>query len=151
MPTRTVGKSAMIPDVSSLRIPVRYLANLLTAGKEEPVLLALERMLAMRAYKRSETVHGERDSELLARSAWTTPPCRTCTASWPSPTTRTASWCPAATRKWSRTASTRRAAAASPSATAAGGVSEGSLFGKKPQGSEIFIDMPKSRKKAAAA
>ena len=49
MPTRTVGKSAMIPDVSSLRIPVRYLANLLTAGKEEPVLLALERMLAMRA------------------------------------------------------------------------------------------------------
>ena len=118
MPTRTVGKSAMIPDVSSLRIPVRYLANLLTAGKEEPVLLALERMLAMRAYKRSETVHGELDSELLARSAWTTPPCRTCTASWPSPTTRTASWCRAATRKWSRTASTRRAAAASPSATA---------------------------------
>ena len=66
MPTRTVGKSAMIPDVSSLRIPVRYLANLLTAGKEEPVLLALERMLAMRAYKRSETVHGERTA-LLAR------------------------------------------------------------------------------------
>ena len=32
-----------------------------------------------------------------------------------------------------------------------GGVSEGSLFGKKPLGSEIFIDMPKSRKKAAAA
>jgi nitrate reductase beta subunit len=31
-----------------------------------------------------------------------------------------------------------------------GGVSEGTLFGRKPQGSEIFIEMPKSRKKAAS-
>jgi nitrate reductase beta subunit len=30
-----------------------------------------------------------------------------------------------------------------------GGTSEGSLFGKKPQGSVVFADMPKSRKKAA--
>jgi len=45
-----------MPDVRSLRIPLRYLANLLTAGKEEPVALALERMLAMRAYMRSKTV-----------------------------------------------------------------------------------------------
>ena len=29
-------------------------------------------------------------------------------------------------------------------------VSEGTLFGRKPQGSEIFIEMPKSRKKATA-
>jgi nitrate reductase beta subunit len=28
-----------------------------------------------------------------------------------------------------------------------GGTSEGSLFGKKPQGSVVFADMPKSRKK----
>jgi nitrate reductase beta subunit len=47
-----------LPDVRSLRIPVRYLANLLTAGKEEPVLSALERMLAMRAYMRAKTVDG---------------------------------------------------------------------------------------------
>src|SRR5690554_6891452 len=59
MPHRTVGGSDIIPDVASLRIPVRYLANLLTAGKEEPVVHALERLLAMRAYKRRETVHGE--------------------------------------------------------------------------------------------
>ena len=37
-----------MPDVKSLRIPVRYLANLLTAGNEPPVVQALERMLAMR-------------------------------------------------------------------------------------------------------
>lgn len=47
-----------IPDVRSLRIPVKYLANMLTAGKEEPVTLALERMLAMRAYMRGKTVDG---------------------------------------------------------------------------------------------
>jgi nitrate reductase beta subunit len=47
-----------MPDVRSLRIPMRYLANLLTAGKEEPVAGALERMLAMRAYMRAKTVGG---------------------------------------------------------------------------------------------
>jgi len=47
-----------MPDVRSLRIPVRYLANMLTAGDEAPVVAALERMLAMRAYMRSKTVDG---------------------------------------------------------------------------------------------
>ena len=47
-----------LPDVRSLRIPVQYLANMLTAGKEEPVVQALERMMAMRAYMRSKTVDG---------------------------------------------------------------------------------------------
>ncbi|MDN5788319.1 nitrate reductase subunit beta [Pseudorhodobacter sp.] len=47
-----------MPDVKSLRIPVQYLANLLTAGDEAPVISALERMLAMRAYMRSKTVDG---------------------------------------------------------------------------------------------
>src|SRR5262249_10506413 len=45
----SIGGVGDIPDVRSLRIPVRYLANLLTAGDEEPVVRALERMLAMRA------------------------------------------------------------------------------------------------------
>lgn len=56
------GKLAMddfIPNVRSLRIPVRYLANLLTAGKEAPIVSALERMLAMRAYMRAKTVEGQ--------------------------------------------------------------------------------------------
>lgn len=53
-----IGLNGDMPDVNSLRIPVRYLANLLTAGKEEPIVSALERMLAMRGYMRSKTVDG---------------------------------------------------------------------------------------------
>ena len=49
-----------IPDVRSLRIPVRYLANLLTAGAEAPIVAALERMLAMRIYFRQRQL-GEGD------------------------------------------------------------------------------------------
>jgi len=44
-----IGEVDGLPDVRSLRIPVRYLANLLTAGAEAPVIAALERMLAARA------------------------------------------------------------------------------------------------------
>ena len=43
---------------SQLRIPVKYLANLLTAGDTLPVERALERMLAMRAYQRAKHVDG---------------------------------------------------------------------------------------------
>jgi len=61
------GKIAVnhgMPDVSSLRIPLRYLANLLTAGDEAPVARALERMLAMRAYMRAKTVGGVTEEEI---------------------------------------------------------------------------------------
>jgi nitrate reductase beta subunit len=53
-----VGTNGEIPDVNQLRIPVKYLANLLTAGDTFPVVRALERMLAMRAYQRSKHVDG---------------------------------------------------------------------------------------------
>ncbi|WP_308873149.1 nitrate reductase subunit beta [Thiothrix subterranea] len=57
-----IGYDGVLPDVDSLRIPVRYLANLLTAGDEEPVKLALKRLMAMRQYKRAETVEGIHDT-----------------------------------------------------------------------------------------
>jgi nitrate reductase beta subunit len=60
-----VGANGVIPDVKSLRIPVKYLANMLTAGDEKPVVTALERMLAMRAYKRSQNVDGIKDEGVL--------------------------------------------------------------------------------------
>jgi len=53
-----IGVDGEMPDVRSLRIPVRYLSNLLTAGKDEPVVQGLERMLAMRGYMRAKTVDG---------------------------------------------------------------------------------------------
>ena len=62
-----IGMDGDIPDVRSLRIPVQYLANLLTAGKEEPVVLGLERMLAMRSYMRSKTVDNELNTAVLDR------------------------------------------------------------------------------------
>ena len=63
-----IGVDGEMPDVKSLRIPVRYLANLLTAGKEAPVVSALERMLAMRAYMRAKTIDGVID-EVVAETA----------------------------------------------------------------------------------
>ena len=55
-----------LPDVDSLRIPVRYLANLLTAGNEAPVAGALKRMLAMRAWFRARQLGQPQDAGLLA-------------------------------------------------------------------------------------
>ncbi len=62
-----IGKDGAMPDVRNLRIPLRYLANMLTAGDEAPVAAALERMLAMRAYMRSKTVEGVTDEAIAAR------------------------------------------------------------------------------------
>jgi len=53
-----VGTNGEIPDVNQLRIPVKYLANLLTAGDTAPVVRSLERLLAMRAYQRAKHVDG---------------------------------------------------------------------------------------------
>jgi nitrate reductase beta subunit len=60
-----IGMNGIIPDVGSLRIPLKYLANLLTAGDEKPVKRALERMLAMRAYMRAKVVDGEVKDDVL--------------------------------------------------------------------------------------
>src|SRR5690606_14174981 len=56
-----------MPDIRSLRIPLKYLANLLTAGDTEPVSLALERMIAMRAYMRAKHVDGKLDARIVER------------------------------------------------------------------------------------
>ena len=62
-----IGMDAGMPDVKNLRIPVRYLANMLTAGDEAPVTQALERMLAMRSYMRSKTVEGVIDEGIAEK------------------------------------------------------------------------------------
>ncbi len=60
-----VGMNGEIPDLQSLRIPLRYLANMLTAGDEKPVVRALERMIAMRAYQRAKHVDNTEDLAVL--------------------------------------------------------------------------------------
>ncbi|MCW5724020.1 MAG: nitrate reductase subunit beta [Maricaulaceae bacterium] len=62
-----LGDDGAMPDVRKLRIPLRYLANMLTAGREEPVALALERMMAMRAYMRAKTIDGVIDEAVAER------------------------------------------------------------------------------------
>ena len=74
-----VGTNGQIPDVNQLRIPVKYLANLLTAGDTIPVVRALERMLAMRAYQRAKHVDGEPTRPRWSRSGSRRPRWRTCT------------------------------------------------------------------------
>ena len=60
-----IGSFGALPDVRSLRIPLQYLANLLAAGDERPVVQALERMLAMRAYMRDRHVEQRDNPEVL--------------------------------------------------------------------------------------
>jgi nitrate reductase beta subunit len=61
----------VFPDLKQLRIPMKYLANMLTAGDEAPVERALERMMAMRKYKRSQQVDGEQNMEALEQAGLT--------------------------------------------------------------------------------
>jgi nitrate reductase beta subunit len=49
----------VFPAIDELRIPIAYLANLLTAGDEAPVRVALKRLAAMRAFMRERTLGGE--------------------------------------------------------------------------------------------
>ena len=60
-----IGSFGELPDLRSLRIPLKYLANLLTAGDEAPVVAALERMLAMRAYMRDRHVEQRENAAVL--------------------------------------------------------------------------------------
>lgn len=62
-----IPTDGVFPDVSSLRIPMRYLANLLTAGNEEPVKNALEKMMAMRIFMRDKHVNNTDNEAVLER------------------------------------------------------------------------------------
>jgi nitrate reductase beta subunit len=62
-----VGWNGQIPDLSRLQIPVKYLANMLTAGDEAPVKRALERMFAMRVFMRDKQVDGTINEAVLAQ------------------------------------------------------------------------------------
>lgn len=62
LPTEADG---VIPRAEALRMPVKYLANLLTAGDEAPIRSALNRLIAMRSYQRSKHVDGKADTRAL--------------------------------------------------------------------------------------
>jgi nitrate reductase beta subunit len=58
---------SVIPDLDQLRIPLRYLANLFTAGDEAPVRRSLERLLALRTWMREISVGGKSLPEILEK------------------------------------------------------------------------------------
>jgi nitrate reductase beta subunit len=60
-----VGPDGAIPVAGAMRLPVQYLANLLTAGKTEPVESALNKLIAMRSYQRSIHVEGQVDTRAI--------------------------------------------------------------------------------------
>ena len=60
-----------VHNPEAMRIPLTYLANLLTAGDEEPIRLALRRLMALRSYMRSKRLEGEADSGVLEKAGMT--------------------------------------------------------------------------------
>ncbi len=63
-----VAFDGQLPDLNSLQIPVKYLANMLTAGDEAPIIKALNRMFAMRVYMRDLNVEGTHNEQVLAEA-----------------------------------------------------------------------------------
>jgi len=61
-----ITKNGILPDVSSLRIPIKYLANLLTGGNESAVIASIKKVLAMRGYMRSKLVDNFLNLDTLA-------------------------------------------------------------------------------------
>ncbi len=64
------GRS-LVESIDHMRIPIKYLANLLSAGEELPVRSALKRLSALRAYMRSVRVEKSPDVELLKEAGMT--------------------------------------------------------------------------------
>jgi nitrate reductase beta subunit len=56
----------VFPAIDSLRIPVRFLANMLSAGDDEVIRRVLKRLAAMRAYMRERTIAGKGDEDVAA-------------------------------------------------------------------------------------
>jgi nitrate reductase / nitrite oxidoreductase, beta subunit len=56
----------VFPAIDELRIPVKYLANMLTAGDEAPVRLALKRLAAMRSTMREQNLSGKPNPSVAA-------------------------------------------------------------------------------------
>ncbi len=146
-----MGMNGVIPDVKSLRIPVKYLANLLTAGEVAPVLKALERMLAMRAYKRSEVVDDVQDLAVLEQVGLTPAQVEDMYQIMAIANYEDRFVIPSSHKEMVEDSFNDKASCGFTFGNGcSGGTSDGSLFGKKPQGSVMFADMPKSRKKAMA-
>lgn len=143
-----LGKNGILPDVTELRIPVQYLANLLTAGNEKPVVNALERMLAMRAYMRSKTVDKTINHEVIQQVGLTQAQVEDMYSTMAIANYEDRFVIPSSHKEQVEDSFNDKTSCGITFGNGcSGGVSSGTLFGKKKEGSVIFMDMPKSRKK----
>ncbi|MFP3504189.1 nitrate reductase subunit beta [Burkholderia sp. SIMBA_062] len=146
-----IGMNGVIPDVQSLRIPMRYLANLLTAGDEAPVVAALNRMLTMRAYKRAETVHGVADELLLRKAGLTAEQVEQMYQVMAIANYEDRFVVPSSHKEMVEDSFNEKGSCGfSFGNGCSGGATEGSLFGARTEGGTVFADMPKSRRKSTS-
>ncbi|MDO9178278.1 MAG: nitrate reductase subunit beta [Agitococcus sp.] len=141
-----MGMNGIIPDVKSLRIPVKYLANLLTAGKEQPITHALERMLAMRAYMRGKHVDKVENFGVLRHVGLTKALVEDMYHIMAIANYEDRFVVPSSHKEMVEDSFNEKGSCGFTFGNGcSGGVSGGSLFGKKPEGSVVFVEMPKSR------
>jgi nitrate reductase beta subunit len=142
-----LGKNGILPDTQSLRIPVQYLANLLTAGDQVPVLHALDRMLAMRAYMRSKTVDKTVNLAVLEQVGLTQAVVEDMYHIMAIANYEDRFVIPSSHKEMAEDSFNEKGSCGfSFGNGCSDGLTETSLFGKKKQGSAIFMAMPKSRK-----
>ncbi len=146
-----MGLNGILPDTQSLRIPVRYLANLLTAGKEAPIISALDRMLAMRAYMRSKTVDKVDNLTVLEQVGLSQAMADDMYHTMAIANYEDRFVIPSSHKEMAEDSFNDKGACGFTFGNGCSdGTSDHSLFGKKKHGSTIFVDMPKSRKKRDA-
>jgi nitrate reductase beta subunit len=59
----------LFSSLENARVPVRYMARMLAAGNDEMIIKAYQRMIAVRMYKRAETVGDVTDEQATAALA----------------------------------------------------------------------------------
>lgn len=69
--SEAVGDADTFSAIDRMRIPVTYLANLLTAGDEAPVRRALKKLAAMRTYMRAQRLDNSAEVQPLADTGLT--------------------------------------------------------------------------------
>lgn len=142
--------NGMLPDVASLRIPLKYLANLLTAGDEQPITVALERMLAMRSFMRGRVVDKEDKLAVLNAVALTVAQIEEMYKIMAIANYEDRFVIPSSHKEKVEDCFYDKASCGfSFGNGCSGGVSKGSLFGSRKTCSTAYADLPVSRKKTA--
>jgi len=146
-----MGMNGVIPDVKSLRIPMRYLANLLTAGDEAPIVAALDRMLAMRVYKRAQNVNNVSDDAVLSDVGLTASQVEEMYQLMAIANYEDRFVVPSSHKEMAQDSFDEKGSCGfSFGNCGSPGASDGSLFGSRTHGEVSYAALPKSRRKALA-